>query len=687
MSSHRIHSVRFYNPEPSAIHCISYEKNTKRLALSRSDNSIEVWDLSHTPHIDRVIQSSDNISVESLVWCNGRLFSSGLNGMVTEYDLLTLLPKYSTPVTSGPCWCLAIDWQKTTIAAGTEDGYINLFQIMDDSILYDKILDKQEGRIMCLAWEATGDRIVTGSEDAVRIWNVKTGHAIHKMTTGRAMTSRPTIVWCVTVTDDFTIITGDSRGKLCMWDGNSGTNIASHQSHKADVLCVCLDDQQTTVYAAGVDPLIATFERIQLKSDSNKWVRSIQRRIHDHDVRALAYCHGKLFSGGVDGYLALSSYPPKVLLRYPPLSSSSVCLAPKARCVLLRYAKYLELWRLGDTQGWKPDHSQHSLPLSQDVVKLVQLHSKDSQHIRCAAVSGDAHWIAYSTDSLFRLYSLDLDTDEKEPRLTRVSGLSAECNAVHCAQFGPDSNLLVCATILSTLMVFELSVDTGPNLVHTFSPHSDNLMTDIIHLITISPDNKYIVAADRKSNIVVWSSGKHYCSLPKYQCAPTAMAIQPHTNHLVVVYCDHKIVEFALDKRKYTKFSRKLSGSHPKQWLARSFPVSNIVFDPSNSNVILMHDDSNICVIDKFKNLPSPEAKIPRLVSSHSHPVPDSGDNSNQYPPSDTPQHAFHVVKKYKHLVYMGSLGEGELVAVEVNPLVLMEKLPPPLKQKHFGAM
>lgn len=36
-----------------------------------------------------------------------------------------------------------------------------------------------------------------------------------------------------------------------MWDGNSGTNIASHQSHKADVLSVCLDELQTTVYATG----------------------------------------------------------------------------------------------------------------------------------------------------------------------------------------------------------------------------------------------------------------------------------------------------------------------------------------------------------------------------------------------------------------------------------------------------
>ncbi|XP_054278746.1 U3 small nucleolar RNA-associated protein 4 homolog isoform X2 [Macrosteles quadrilineatus] len=651
----------------------------------RSNNTIEIWDLSHTPHIDRVLLSTDH-SVESLVWYNGRLFSSGLNGMINEHNLLTLLPKYNVPVTSGPCWCMALNNKDGMIAAGTEDGYINLFQVMDDSLLYEKILDKQEGRIMCLAWDATGERIVTGSEDAVRIWNVKTGHAIHKMTTGRAMTNRPTIVWCVTVTDDFTIITGDSRGKLSMWDGSTGTNIASHQSHKADVLSVCLDDQQTTVYAAGVDPLIATFEKIQMK-DGVKWVRSIQRRIHDHDVRALAYCHGRLFSGGVDGYLALSSYPPKVHLRYPPLlQSPCVYLAPEARCLLLRYTTYLELWRLGCTQVSQPANTQHSLPLAQDAVKLVQLLSKDSQHIRCAAVSSDAKWIAYSTDTLFRLYSLDLDTEPKEPRLSRVSGLSAECNAVHCAQFSPDCGWLVCATNHNNLLVFELSLDAGPTLTHTFAPLTDNLMSDVVHLICISVDNQYIIAADRRANIVVWSNGKHYCTLPRYHCAPTAMAIQPITNHLVVVYCDHKIVEFSLERKKYTKFSRGLSDNHPKQWLGRSFTVSNVVFDPANKDIILLHDDSTICVIDKCKTLPSTEAKIPRLELSHSNGL-DPGDNSNQYPPSNTPQHAFHVIKKYKHLVYFGCLGEGEMVAVEINPLSLMEKLPAPLKQKHFGAM
>lgn len=67
------------------------------------------------------------------------------------------------------------------------------------------------GRILCIAWEHNGEFLATGSMDAIRIWNVNTGHAIHKLNPGRCEANRPTVVWCLTVTNDFTIISGDSR--------------------------------------------------------------------------------------------------------------------------------------------------------------------------------------------------------------------------------------------------------------------------------------------------------------------------------------------------------------------------------------------------------------------------------------------------------------------------------------------
>jgi U3 small nucleolar RNA-associated protein 4 len=52
----------------------------------------------------------------------------------------------------------------------------------------------------------------------------------------------------------------------------------------------------------GVDPLIISFAKIWLcggaSTARSKWVKSVQRRIHDHDVRALVLAGGKLLSGG-----------------------------------------------------------------------------------------------------------------------------------------------------------------------------------------------------------------------------------------------------------------------------------------------------------------------------------------------------------------------------------------------------
>lgn len=85
------------------------------------------------------------------------------------------------------------------------------------------------------------------------------------MSTGRSESNKPTIVWCLEITNDFTIITGDSRGKLSFWDGKLGSQIESYQSHKADILTMCLSESGTSLYCAGVDPNIINYEKISMK--------------------------------------------------------------------------------------------------------------------------------------------------------------------------------------------------------------------------------------------------------------------------------------------------------------------------------------------------------------------------------------------------------------------------------------
>lgn len=674
MNMCKVHNVKFYKLEPKAIHCMTYDSTNRKLAVSRADNSLEIWCVRNTAHLMCCLPGLSDSSIESLQWCGNRLFSTGLQGVVVEYDCYSLSVKYSVHVTGGAAWCLHINAAQTHLAVGTEDGYVNIFSITEDSLKYEKILDKQEGRILCLSWDVTGDMIITGSIDTVRIWNVQTGHAIHKMTTGRVEAKKETIVWCLTVTDELTIISGDSRGRLCFWDGHSGVLMETYESHVADIFCLCLSSDNNSLYCAGVDPVIVNFVKIQIRGPgSNKrWVKSVQRRIHEHDVRSLVVTEdGRLFSGGLDGYLAISSYPPKYLQKYPPLlQGPSVVLAKQARCILLRNRTSFDVWRLGQEE----DSGVNEPP-----IKLLSLESSGSKFILSAAISNDAMWLAYSTAISLHLYSFFPSAEE--PKLKKIRDIPKEIGPCHKLAFSSNSKILVAATCQGEIVA--ISVGEESNVLYTINLHTSKVLTDAVFLLLVTSDDKYLIAADHNSNIVAWilNNGKYYCSLPRYaNAAPTACAVN-HNGNLVIVYSDHKIVEYNLSNRQFTKFSRGMDSKHPKQWLSRGCAVINVTFDPRNPDIILLQDDNGIYAIDKNKKLPMVDAKIPRLESSQS----DSRENSISHPPTVTPLHAFHVIKKYKHLVHLEWLKNEEVVAVELSPSALIAQLPPVLAKKRFG--
>ena len=56
------------------------------------------------------------------------------------------------------------------------------------------------GRILSVAWYDPENVIVTGGIDNIRIWSVKSGHAIQRLTMGRQLHNKETIVWAVAVT-------------------------------------------------------------------------------------------------------------------------------------------------------------------------------------------------------------------------------------------------------------------------------------------------------------------------------------------------------------------------------------------------------------------------------------------------------------------------------------------------------
>lgn len=667
MSKFRVHTVRFYEVEPCAIHHIAYQQKSNRFAVSREDTSIEIWDFSFYPYQEKVIPGCRGRSIEALAWYERRLFSTGLNGDVVEYDLVNLKPKCAVPSSFGVCWCMSISEKSKCLAVGTEEGYICLFEIFDGGIQYEKILDKQEGRIMCLAFHPTGDFITTGSTDTIRVWDVKSGHVLQRITVGRNARNTETIVWCIAITSDFTIVAGDSRGVVSFCDGKMGVITQSFESHRADVVCLVSHENENDIFVSGLDPTIGHFHRTSGSNprgkQSNTWVKSAPKFCHTHDVRALAVISDFLISGGVDCTIVITNLTTKSTVKLPPIyQNQPVKLARNANAVLFRYQSSLALWRLGTTSvQYEKDNT--TLPLDSNPMKLVQLKTKDEEFIMSCAVSCNGLWLAYSTVNCLRLFQINMGDDRQDfPNISliKVKLIPPELLVPRCLEFVEDGTRLISLTGNFTLQV--LQTDTiQPVLLHTADLRDGGIDEyEGSHLLAVSKNAMFAAIGTHGGRVIIYNikDYKYHCRLPSYSNQPTVITFSPSSQSIFVAYTDHMVVEFDLDAKGYTEWVRQLNPERPFNWTNKPLVPLGITFDMKNRDMVLVHNHSLVCTINIGAIL---EGKDPARA--------------------DTCK--FH--HKYKYLVFMGNMSDDFLVAVEVQPLSIIQKLPSTMKMKKFG--
>jgi len=689
MPSFRVHTVRFYKPRPCAITGLAYSDSHSLLAVSRSDCTVEVWRTRHSPVFQFCLfpPSDAEVSVESIAWAGDRLFSCGLHGQVVEYDLVTRQEAARYPVTSGPAWCLAVDKDNTTLAVGTEDGLVCLFTITEGGLEYDKVLDRQEGRILCLAWHPDCQHIVTGSTDTIRVWNIKSGQPTARMVVGRAEKNKETIVWCVAVTSDMTVISGDSRGKTSFWNGLTGSLTSAIQSHAADVLTLALSSDHSQAYSTGVDPTLMHFQTISRPGGRTKWVKSLHRVISSHDVRCVVTGGGSLYSGGVDTYLTVHTFPKhRSRLRLPPLLSNRVQLASSARCLLLSYPRSLELWSLGSTSHTSgPLGTVLPLDLGEPC-KVGEVRLKEGEMLETAAISQSADFLAFTTTGkTVRLLRLSLTGLPNNLLMERVP--LPDCGEdVHHLCLPAGKLLTLSPHLLSVFTLSSASVELEREL-----PLSDLGMVGGV--VRLSHTDSVLVLGDSQDNMVALclSSLTVLSRLPSYSHTAniSALAVSPDSERCLVAYSNNKVMEVRLDSGKYTQFSREEASRLPKSWLSRPSPVTDILQLPVNPDLILLKDhDALLAVLDKDKDMPEPSSKLfftdPRATpdTSDSVSVSSLGSRMDQAMSS-----GLRMSRKYQHLVSLHHLTADQLVAVEVKPGVIESQLPPSLKQKKFGGL
>jgi len=261
---------------------MSLTQDKSLIAVARENRAIEIWKTNsftqlvsipghknvdirnvHWLEHEAVLKSNRNEETNILYYPrvkNGkaltekrRLITSGLNGMVIEWDLQTV-----KPIAKLNCHCAI--WSSVMVGKymyiGCEDGSIRVLKIKKSKIELVKMLVKSSASCLSLAPviaapKVQAEKIVkegSSSDDemeteanygpvnhlfagyadgTIKMWEISTGNCqlhIEKQTQKEKAKDGACMIWQIVLFKNY-LISGDSKGELCVWDSKFGTMI------------------------------------------------------------------------------------------------------------------------------------------------------------------------------------------------------------------------------------------------------------------------------------------------------------------------------------------------------------------------------------------------------------------------------------------------------------------------------
>lgn len=343
-----IHRCRFVPYPPSAINAVafSYPTVTKsqrgapvRLAIGRANGDIEIWNpLNGIWHHETTLHGGKDRSIDGLVWVTepdqllqdgtklvgkSRLFSIGYTSTVTEWDLEKGQPRKQASGMHGDIWCLAAQpflapakhGEKSAngvvqsgkkLVAGTMDGSLVLYSIDEDDLRFDRILvrsSSKKTKMVSIAFQNRNVVVVGCSDSAIRVYDMRNGNVLRKMTLGSDLSggAKEIIVWSVKCLNGRDIVSGDSTGQVCIWDGKTYTQAQRLQTHNQDVLSLAISADGSMIVSGGMDRRTVLYRKTS--GATARWSRVWHRRYHNHDVKTMASFEGNGLSVVVSGGL------------------------------------------------------------------------------------------------------------------------------------------------------------------------------------------------------------------------------------------------------------------------------------------------------------------------------------------------------------------------------------------------
>ncbi|GAA5807648.1 hypothetical protein MFLAVUS_001018 [Mucor flavus] len=736
-----VHRCRFVEYQPAAINALDFTPSTvkdTRLAVGRANGNIEIWDPTYNYRLQKTLPGGEDLSVESLAWAHQntvvnpdaddtpedilketelllqkppRLFSSGLNPFIIEWDTTTMTAKKSCDSNGGAVWCLAVNSKGTRLAAGCEDGCIRMFDIADGALEFIRSFEPQKGRVLSVAWAPNDEYIVSGGSDsAIRTWNPQTGRTVLRMTVAKNRKEQ-TLVWAVAAIKGNTIVSGDSRGTMTFWDSKLGTVKQSIRAHGADILCIAASKDGNQVFSAGVDRKITAFRRTQTGGKKNgktetvtDWINVGSRRYHWHDIRALALDDrakvNSIVSGGVDVELVAcpaAEFPKLIQNRLPPFPHKYIVSMSKShKLVMSAFFNSVSLWRLGEAENVDTTSKHPALPeMVQPHQLALELKLKPDCNITSSAISEDANWIAVSDVENVRLFKVSQGSEPGQLEVKKQRSFERELNhylgqhhaapGAHHVKFTPGSDKLIIVTPESRILIVDLSSWEEGNfeVLREFGHHrgldsegntSDDQAIATVVSIDVSSDGQWLVTGDDENRIHVFNLDnlKHHLKLPQGNIPHTALSFNEfRPNELLVALATNAFFIYDVEHKRLTNWSMTHQDMSKSRLLEQRDRIRGVIYNPGDKNKMILYGSTYMCLVD------IEDKRTPKKLGKR------KSNTDTKLKEEDIP---VSISYQYQQILACGFIGPDQLVMIERPKFSVLENLPPSFYKAHFGA-
>jgi len=543
-----------------------------RLAIGRASGALELWDTT-TWHMHSTSMGCDKRSFRGIVWAPAsdtdddargvRLFTTGLSGEITEWDLSTLDVRATVSSGGGAVWGFCALRQR--LLAACEDGSVRVFSSEGgyDEIFHMRRIVVGQTRLLSIATFGTDFFFVGGSDSRITKWSLTTATCEARMQVEKAGKDQETLIWTLACLGDHGIASGDSLGVVTVWDPIMCVVLHRFVQHQADVLSLASSMDGNTLISAGIDAVISTFCR--QPSNEQQWVFRNSDSGHTRDVRVVALDladtgRRQILSGGISGALLVHKLSLTAgTKRTKPMQCSgfSPCfqrasLAEDSRLVMCQRTNKLGMYYLQPPKQAKEAGTEKAaawagaaevlsggLPDSQMLTRIALSRAAEGHHLASSAITRDGSHFAASDSAGTRLFNLNIS--ELEVRRERQFPASLLGVVSRALLFCSDSVLVMSAWESHRLHLVDVQKLT---ITASFADHS-------APVTLLASAGEWLASADNSGVVHLFNldSLRHQARVPGGSATefPTAIGFDIGGKCLLIALSSHKMLVYDIE--------------------------------------------------------------------------------------------------------------------------------------------